>query len=191
MPTQKQIADHLDMSQQATAELMGRLAIDWKTASIDQVRVAYIRHLRAQASGHKSEDGLDLIKERVMTERVDRELKELTVAEKRGVLINVTQLDPELMNMIGAFRAELLARDDKLVSDLHALYGIQVDVTILNEFTYAALEQFGRYNAGNNGFAIPAAGSVETTGEIEHHGMVAQISGNVLEGDRASGPLQS
>lgn len=161
------------MSQQAAAELMSKLGIDWKAASLDAIRVAYIRHLRGVAAGHRSEDGLDLTRERVMTERVDREMKELLLAEKRGQLINVEQLEPELMNMIGAFRAELLARDDKLVSDLATLYGIQVDVTILNEFTNAALEQFARYDTGHRGVVDADAGSAETTGEAEHHGVGA------------------
>ena len=70
MPTQTQIADHLDMSQQAVAELLARLGIDWTAAGLDAIRVAYIRHLRGQAAGHKSEDGLDLVRERVLTERL-------------------------------------------------------------------------------------------------------------------------
>ncbi len=160
---------------------MKKLSIDWKTEGIDAIRVAYIRHLRGQAAGHKSDDGLDLIKERVMTERVDRELKELQVAEKRGTLINVSQLEPELMNMVGAFRAELMARDDKLASDLVTLYGIQVDVTILNEYTNAALEQFGRYNTCNYRVDDTDAGNTKTTGEVEHNRMVAKVPGDVVK----------
>lgn len=173
MKTQQQIADHLDINQSSVSELMQKLGIDWKAEPLDKIRVEYIRHLRSVASGHRSNDGLDLTHERVMTERVDRQLKELQVAEKRGLLINVDQLEPELMNMVGAFRAELLSRDDKLVSDLAALYGIQVDVTILNEFTNATLEQFGRYDAGHREFIDTIAGRVETTGEVEHHGVGA------------------
>lgn len=154
------------MSQQSVAELLVKFGLDAKTASMDTVRVAYIRHLRGVASGHRSEDGHDLTRERVMTERVDRELKELQVAEKRGMLINVAQLEPELMNMVGAFRAELLARDDKLAGDLAALYGIQIDVSILNEFTYAALEQFGRYDPSHRRFVDPADPGVDATGAL-------------------------
>lgn len=175
MPTQQKIASHLDINQSSVSELMQKLSIDWKTASLDAIRIAYIRNLRSVAAGHKSADGLDLTRERVMTERVDRELKELQLSEKRGQLINVEQFEPELMNMIGAFRAELLARDDKLVSDLAALYGVQVDVSILNEFTFAALEQFGRYNHGNRGFVDPAACGIDTAGAPEHNGVVAKV----------------
>jgi len=173
MPTQKQIADHLDLSQPSVGELMSKLNIDWKTTPLEQIRIAYIRHLRSVAAGHRSDDGLDLTRERVMTERVDRELKMLQVAEKRGVLINVEQLEPELMNMVGAFRTELLSRDDKLAGDLFTLYGIQVDVTILNEFTFAALEQFSRYDPGSHSFAGATGVGSGAAGTTDDNGVGA------------------
>lgn len=169
MPTQKQIADHLDLSQQAVAEMMARLGVDWKASSLEQIRLAYIRHLRGVASGHRSEDGLDLTRERVLTERVDRELKELQVAEKRGTLINVDQLEPELMNMVGAFRAELEARDDKLAADISTLYNIQVDVTIFNEYTNAALAQFCRYDPHSRRIVDADEVAAEAEGETHNH----------------------
>ena len=89
MPTQQQIADHLDLDQSAVSRLLEKLGVAWQTADMDEIRKAYIRQLRAQAAGHKSEDGLDLVRERVLTERVDRELKLLQVAEKRGVVLGM------------------------------------------------------------------------------------------------------
>jgi DNA-binding transcriptional regulator LsrR (DeoR family) len=178
MPTQQQIAEHLDLDQSAVSRMLDKLGVS-PAATLDEVRVAYVRQLRAQASGHRSEDGLDLVKERVLTERVDRELKQLQVAEKRGVLINVEQLEPELMNMIGAFRAELLARDDKLASELSTLYGIDVDVTIINEHTHTALAQLGRYDTGHRGFAAPAGGSADAAGAADNDGVGAATSGNL------------
>lgn len=147
MATQQQFAEHLDLSQQQISNIMARLGIDWKTASMDQVRIAYIQHLRAVAAGHEASDGDSLVGERILTERVDRELKELTLAEKKGLLINVTQLEPELMNMVSAFRAELLARDDKLKGELDVLYGIDLDISLLNEYTRNALAQLSRHDA--------------------------------------------
>mgnify|MGYP001184545427 CR=1 FL=1 len=67
MPTQQQIAEHLDLSQKQVSELMERLAIDWQACGMDEIRVAYIRNLRDRAAGHRSEDGLDLVRERVLT----------------------------------------------------------------------------------------------------------------------------
>jgi len=145
MLKQRQIAEHLDMSQQAVSAMLDKLGLDWRKESLQTIRVAYLRHLRGVAAGHQSSSGEDLTLERIKTERVERELKELQLAEKRGALINAHQLDPAMLQMVSAFRTELLARDDKLATDLKLLYGLQVDVAILNEFSYAAIGQFGRY----------------------------------------------
>lgn len=148
--TQQDIADHLDLAQQNVSELMKKLDIDWKAATLDEVRVAYIRQLRAQAAGHRTEDGMDLVRERVMTERVDRELKQFTLAEKKALLVNVEQLEPELMQMVGAFRTELMARDDKLKADLDVLHDIDVDIQVLNAYTVEALRHLARYDPGSS-----------------------------------------
>lgn len=174
--TQQQIADHVDISQQQVSELMQKLGIDWKTTALGDIRVAYIRQLRGVASGHRSNDGLDLTHERVLTERVDRELKQLLVSEKRGLLVNVEQLEPELMNMISAFRAELLARDDKLKDDLDALYGINLDLNLLNEHTHAALAQLARYEPGGGGANTPSGIRADAAGADEHGGVGAAVS---------------
>ena len=189
MPTQQHIADHLDISQQQVSELMKKLGMDWQAASLDEIRVAYIRQLRGVASGHRSNDGLDLTRERVLTERVDRELKQLLVAEKRGLLVNVEQLEPELMNMISAFRAELLARDDKLKADLDALYGIELDLNLLNEYTLAALSQLARYEPGGGRADTPSGAGAHAIGTDEHGGMGAAISGPVVEGLGTAGAV--
>jgi hypothetical protein len=160
MPTQQEIAGHLDLAQQNVSELMKKLGIDWKTATLDEIRVAYIRQLRSQAAGHRTDDGLDLVRERVLTERVDRELKQYTLAEKKGQLINVAQLEPELQQMVGAFRTELLARDDKLKADLDQLHGIDVDIQVLNAYTTDALRHLARYDARRPG-AAGATGAVD------------------------------
>lgn len=168
---------------------MRKLCIDWKTASLDDIRIGYIRNLRSVASGHRSSDGLDLTHERVLTERVDRELKELLVAEKKGVLVNVEQLEPELMNMVGAFRAELLARDDKLKADLDALYGIELDLNLLNEHTHAALAQLARYEPGSVGDDAPTSAPAHAAGTDEHAGVGASASRDVGQGIGETGTL--
>lgn len=181
MPTQLQIAKHLDISQPTVSEVMLKLGIDWNVASLDEIRTLYIRNLRAQASGHRADDGTDLVKERVLTERVDRELKQLTVAEKKGLLVNVSQLEPELMQMVGAFKAELLARDDRLKDELDSLYAIDIDLTLLNEHTYAALSQLARYDASSSSIDAQAGSGSTATSENEHDRLGAQSSPHVVE----------
>jgi DNA-binding transcriptional ArsR family regulator len=190
MPTQKLIAEHLDMNQSEVSRHMAELALDWKTVSLEEIRVAYIRKLRAVAAGHKSHDGLDLTRERVLTEQVERELKQYELAERKGALVSVAQLEPELKQMFGAFKTELLARDDKLKAELDALYGIDVDASLLEEHTRAALIQLARYDPERDGHGAPAGGDDGTGAEDDHDGMGAEAPPHVGEVDGQAGGLQ-
>jgi DNA-binding transcriptional ArsR family regulator len=169
MPTQKAIAEHLGMSQPAVSQQLAPLGIDWKTATMESIRLAYIEHLRAVAAGHRSTDGFDLARERAMTEQVDRELKQITLAEKKGQVVNLVQLEPELVRMVVAFRTELLARDDKLKAEIDALYGIDLDLAYINEHTRNALAQLARYDPGHPGsIGAPGAGGGTAGGHDDH-----------------------
>ena len=187
MPTQQQIADHLGLDQSAVSRHLGALGLDWKAATLDEVRVAYIKHLRAVAAGHMSQDGVDLTYERAMTERVERELKLLTLAEKRGQVVNVEQLEPELSRMIGAFRTALLSRDDKLKAELDALYGVEVDIGLLNDYTYSALRQLARYDAERPSLDSSGGGAARAAGQDGDDGMGAGAAQALGEGERAPG----
>jgi hypothetical protein len=160
MPTQQEIADHLGISQQAVSAQMEPLGIDWRNETMERIRLRYLEHLRGVAGGYRSADGMDLARERALTEQVDRELKQLTLAEKKGQLVNVAQLEPELVRMVVAFRTELLARDDKLKAEIDAVYGIDVDIAFLQEHTRNALAQLARYDARGAGAAGPAGAAV-------------------------------
>lgn len=151
MPTQQEIADHLGISQPAVSQQMAPLGIDWKTSSLDAIRLAYLTHLRGVAAGHRSADGMDLARERALTEQVDRQLKLLTLAEKTGQLVNVTQLEPALHRQYMAFKAELEARDDKLKEELDLLYGIDVDLDVISTHTRNALAHLSGHGEGGGG----------------------------------------
>ncbi|WP_122884900.1 helix-turn-helix domain-containing protein [Burkholderia pseudomallei] len=135
MLTQQQIAEHLDLERSTVSRLVDRLNIDYRTASMDEIRIAYLRHLREMAAGRASETGIDLVAERAMTERVDREIKLLTLAEKKGQLVNAAQLEQAYGQMVGAFQTELLALSD-----------VEIDLEWLNEHMYGCLEQLSGYD---------------------------------------------
>lgn len=147
MPTQNEIAKHLVLNQSNVSRLLDDLGIDGKSASMDSIRVAYILKLRSAASGHLSSDGShDLTHERVMTEQVDRELKLLLLAEKKGQLVNMSQLEPALVQMVGAFRTELTSMGDRLKTEIDALYGIDLDAQLIEDHINATLAQLSRYD---------------------------------------------
>lgn len=190
MPTQREIADHLGISQQAVSAQMAPLGIDWRNSSIDEVRIRYLDHLRGVAAGHRSADGIDLARERALTERVDRQLKELNLAEKLGQLVNLQQLEPELERMFVAFRTELLARDDKLKEEIAALYGVDVDLAILNEHTRNALSQLARYDPSGRGVDPAAGPSGGSPGGDDDDGLGEGAEASLSEGDGEAGEVQ-
>lgn len=173
MPTQEQIAEHLDIDQSAVSRQMDRLGIDWRIASMDSIRVQYLRNLRKQAAGHVSESGLDLTEERARTERVDRQLKELTLAEKLGQLVNVNQLEPALQQMVGAFKTEIMSLPDKLKAEVDALYGIDVDVHLLEVHIDDCLAQLARYDPERAGTGAPSGEAAGAAREADDNGMGA------------------
>lgn len=183
MLTQQQIADHLDLERSTVSRLADRLNIDYRTASMDEIRIAYLRHLRESAAGRASGTGIDLVAERAMTERVDREIKLLTLAEKKSQLVNAAQLEQAYGQMVGAFQTELLALSDKIVQELRTLYGVEVDVEWVNEHVYGCLEQLSQYQSdgprGDSSAGTPTA----PAGADRDDGMGAQASADECEGD--------
>ena len=171
MPTQKQIAEHLDLSQQEVSSLMAELGLDWKGTDLGTIRVQYIRKIRAVAAGHRSHDGMDLTRERVLTEQVERELKQYELAERKGQLVSLAQLEPELQQMVAAFKTDLTARDDKLKAELDALYGIEIDLSLLEQHTHATLNQLARYDAEREGTRA-SAGAADGAGAEDDHDRV-------------------
>lgn len=191
MPTQVEIGAHLDLSQGEVSRWLHEAGIDWKETPLDDIRIAYIRKLRAAAAGHRSADGgMDLTSERVLSERVDRELKLYELAERKKQLISVEQLEPELGRMVAAFRTEMLARDDKLRSEIEALYGIDIDPQLLEDHTRAALAQLARYDPDRAGAGASVGGDGRADAEDLDDGMGEAASPDVGEVGREAGDLQ-
>ena len=94
---------------------------------MDEIRVAYIRRLRAVAGmSHLRNDEFDLTRERAQTERIDRELKLFALAEKRGRLINVEQLEPAMQEMVRSFLDVLMALAGKLKTEIDTAYSTDI-----------------------------------------------------------------
>lgn len=188
--TLEQIGNHLGFSRQRAQKVMESLGIVWKEKTLDEIRLAYINRLRETAAGFASLDGsYDLNKERALSERVDRELKTLQLAEKKKQLVNVDQLMDVLENVVVAFRQELLARDDKLKMELDTLYGTDIDVTILNDYTHNALNHLSGYLAGyrsRNGETGADHAAPEENGD---DGVGGVVPGNEREGHGDAGAV--
>lgn len=93
---QQAVAEHLDMSQQALSQWLGRLGIDLKSSTIDEIRVAYIRAIREQAAGRAAAGDLDLATERARLAREQADKIAMQNAVTRGELTHTVILEQVL-----------------------------------------------------------------------------------------------
>lgn len=95
MPSQAEVARYLGVSIRQVRALRDRgLIPEPAEASLDDVRGAYLGHLREVAAGRKSADGsLDLAAERAKLARAQTERTELDLEERRGELVPVAEVE--------------------------------------------------------------------------------------------------
>lgn len=95
--SQQDIASHLDMSQQAASSLLEQLGVDWKTADLSEIRVAYIRRLREAAAGRGGEGAVgELATERARLAREQADKIAMQNAVTRGELAPVALIEEVL-----------------------------------------------------------------------------------------------
>lgn len=168
---------------------MDDLKLDWRTESMDTIRWAYLRTLRSAAAGHRSGE-LDLVAERVLTERVTRETALYALAEKKGQLVNVEKLEARLVDMVVAFRTEVLALADKIKSDLDALHGINIEPQLLYDACHDCLSQLARYDPERAGSGASAGGTGSPARAHDHHAVGARAPAHEPQVDGPTGSLQ-
>lgn len=151
MPTQQEIAEHLCMSERNVRDVLqqiaSRVGVDpsrpawWQDVSMDLVRRGYIEHMRDVAGGRGGDAQGDLTRARTLDALASAELRQLQIAEKAGLLVPIDEIEPQLTAMVTAARQELLSLPDKLVGEIKALYGVDVDHALIEEKINDALSQ--------------------------------------------------
>jgi phage terminase Nu1 subunit (DNA packaging protein) len=142
----------------------------------------YIKFLQERAEGRSAEGG-ELYDERTRLARLQSDELEMKLLERRGQLVNATQFEAAVGYAVMATRAELMTRDDKLKAELDALYGIDTDLSILNDHTRSALAQLARYDASSAGVAAPGVVAVCPAGGDDDDGLGEDTQAPVGEGD--------
>lgn len=143
--TQQQIADHLCMSVRNVRDVLKQLdlAADY---TLDDVRSAYIVHLRSVASGHRSNDGQDLIAARVRNENISADLKELDLRKRRGELIDADEFYQLFAPATNQIKAGLLNLANSFARKISKDYGVEVDANIFSDPIESALDELSRYD---------------------------------------------
>lgn len=105
--SQTEIAEHLDTSDRTIRELQDKLGFNCKTNTVDEIRVAYIRHLREQAAGRATTGDLDLATERAALAREQRIRIEMQNAVTRRELGPIDALEFGLTDLLVRVAAKL------------------------------------------------------------------------------------
>lgn len=115
MATQKEVAEHLDLTDRTVRDLKARGVFNADARSqmdIDACRVAYIRHLRERAAGRTSDEaeaeGLDLVAEKARLAKEQADHYAMRNAEKRGELVPVADYTAAVLSVIEMVKAKLL-----------------------------------------------------------------------------------
>lgn len=133
------------MSQQAASEFCRANEIDWRAATLDEIRTAYIRTLREHAAGRASanEDGFDLVAERARLAHHQANIAALDEDVKRKTLIPAERVKEKWQDMKAAARARLLALPTRLAASCVGLEETDIERTarvIVNQ----ALDELSR-----------------------------------------------
>lgn len=172
MPTQRDIAKHLDLSERRVRDVMYQLGVDWKKASMDEIREAYIRDLRDKAGGRGGDDHAALTKARTRDHEYAAELKFLQIKERAGELVPVDEVEPRLLAMVTAARTELLTLPASLSQEMRALHGVEVDPAIIEDRINDALTHLATsLRPGDAGDDGEGSAGVGAAAEDQHDGV--------------------
>ena len=107
-PTQEQFARLVGITQQEVSSLMRKGTLT-RGGTVGQWLQEYLKNLRAQAAGHKSSEGLDLIQERARLAARQSEKLEIEVAKQQGELLPIAAAIEAINFSNVTVRSKLLA----------------------------------------------------------------------------------
>jgi phage terminase Nu1 subunit (DNA packaging protein) len=125
MATQRELAEHLDLSTKRISELirdgilpskMGRSPLN-----LDVCRIAYISYLRKLGGYNKRSGGGDIAQQKTRLTKAQADKAELEVSELEGQLIPAQLVQDTWTDFVANARAKLLALPSKIAHQVIAL----------------------------------------------------------------------
>lgn len=169
MPSQKEIALHLDMSERNCRDVLKALDIDWTESTLDEIRIAYIRDLREKAAGRGSSQAEALNTARIKESTVKAANGRLAYHEKLGTLVPAADAAMALSDWAGYANREYLGGVEKVIQSMEATHKISVDRDGVNRIVGATVSRIGGYadklgrRIAGGGVAVqPAEGDIDS-----------------------------
>lgn len=147
MPTQKEIAQHLDMSERNCRDVLKMLDLDWTVATMDEIRTAYIRDLREKAAGRGGSQAEQLATARINESTVKAANGRLAYHEKLGTLVPTADATFALNDWAGFANREYLAGFEKLAQELETTLKVSIDRDMVTSIAGTTVSRIGGYAA--------------------------------------------
>ncbi|AVO51224.1 hypothetical protein [Ectopseudomonas mendocina] len=145
MPSQKEIAQHLDMSERNCRDVLKALGINWAEWDLDEIRIAYIRDLREKAAGRGGSQFELLNNARIEESTVKAANGRLTYHEKLGTLVPAADAALALKDWAGFANREYQSGVEKLVQQIEAEHQVTVDRDGVNRIAGSTVSRIGGY----------------------------------------------
>tara|TARA_R110002124_G_scaffold213962_1_gene379992 strand:- start:22145 stop:22654 length:510 start_codon:yes stop_codon:yes gene_type:complete len=157
MPTQKEIAEHLDMSERNCRDMLKTLGIDWNASDMGDIRISYIRDLREKAAGRGGTQIEQLNAARIEESTVKSANGRLAYHEKLGTLVPTTDAAFALTDWASYTNREVTAAFEKLAQQLESTLKVSIDRSLVDSIAGSTVKRIGGY-AANLGQRIAGGG---------------------------------
>lgn len=147
--TKAEIASHLDMSERNLTDVLRGLNLDYRTADVEEIRIAYIRDLREKAAGRGGDHQIESTLARTRKDTAQATLYEIQIAEKAGQLVPVAKIEPFITSRIIAARQYILSFPHKWSQELKALNGLDIEESYFEYDLTDALNQLSEFDPSN------------------------------------------
>ena len=160
MATQRDVAEHLDLSTKSISELITKGVLPSKKGrsplNIDVCRHAYISYLRKLAGYHKKSGSGDIAEEKTRLTKAQADKAELEVSELEGKLIPAPLVQDTWTDFVANVRAKLLGIPSSLAHQMIATENYAEAEKLLKDCIYDALNELA-----DNGIPTEYADRVE------------------------------
>ena len=120
---------------------LGLMKREWEAMTVPAARQLLVRHYTEIAAGRGGEDQYNLTKQRARESQLKGDMLQLQIQEKAGTLIPAAAVEQEWQSLIVAARSELLLLPGKIAQQIRALYGTEIDPTLIEDHVRAALNR--------------------------------------------------
>lgn len=169
MPSQKEIAQHLDMSERNCRDVLKSLELDWTVSTLDQIRTAYIRDLREKAAGRGGSQVELLNAARIEESTVKSANGRLAYHEKLGTLVPTADAAFALNEWASFANREYQGGFEKLAQELEASLKVSIDRSTVARIAGITVSRIGGY-ADKLGRRIAGSGRALQPAEADSDG---------------------